>query len=82
MYRKLNYMDRPAAFTVCGKGKFPIDMLRHDVATPASEVDSNTIQQSGLRDVRLSVAKMRYVTPDRWRSFGWSVKDELTVIDD
>ena len=32
---KRNYYNSPATFTVAGRGAFPIDMLRHDVATPA-----------------------------------------------
>ena len=79
-----NYFDSPATFTVCGRGRFPIDMLRHDVATPADAESVEAIEHSlhlMTRNVRLNVSKFRYITPDRWWSFGWIVRDELTVVD-
>lgn len=67
----------PATFVVSGKGKFPIDMLRHDVATPADEIASANIEVgTGQRTVRLHTRQSSFITPDRWRSFGWSVVDE------
>ena len=69
--------DKPFAFTVTGKGRFPIDMLRHDMAHPADAVASEAITGTGVRDVELVAMKRRYITPARWASFGWSISSEV-----
>lgn len=76
-------------FTVAGYGKFPIDMLRYSLATPASETDSNAIEHNlevrtsrlapGLQTITLRSVKDPTAGPapsaPRWKSFGWTVTD-------
>lgn len=73
--------DAQQQFTVRGRGEFPIDMLRYDRATPATEQDSGVIIRSfrnlrigdsGPHEVRVSAPRMTYA---RWQSFGWTVDD-------
>jgi hypothetical protein len=76
----MNIYDKPKTFTVTGKGRFPIDMLRHDVCTPADNAAVEAIENldnTGVRDVTLTAAKMRYITPARWLSFGWRVSSDI-----
>lgn len=69
----------PQTFTVRGRGPFPIDMLRHDRATPATEQDSGAITRTFSRDQGIAVHEVRVlalkVTPARWQSFGYTVDD-------
>jgi hypothetical protein len=78
----MNVFDKPALFVVEGKGTFPIDMLRHDVANPADaeavEGIQNVDRVKGSRQIRLRTARYRYITSDRWNSFGWTVLEEKT----
>jgi hypothetical protein len=78
----MNVFNRPALFVVEGKGTFPIDMLRHDVATPADAEAVESIQNidnvKGIRQIKLRTGRYRYITPDRWASFGWSYVEEKT----
>ena len=62
---------------VAGRGRFPIDMLRHDCCFPASEVDAALVDSGypGKREVRLfhrDDVRWRPTT-GRWESFGWKV---------
>jgi hypothetical protein len=65
-------------FSVIGRGRFPIDMLRYDNCVPASENDAISIETGkDMRTVRLR----RFVTDNtngpavgRWQSFGWDIK--------
>lgn len=65
------------AFTVEGRGQFPLDMLRYDACYPA---DSDTVSQIDAEDepgkrrrVRLLTSRDTPPTSDRWSSFGWRV---------
>lgn len=61
---------------VVGSGRFPIDMLRYDRCFPYREEDTNTIQNS--REERPVVIERRapnpMFTPERWESFGWTLR--------
>ena len=78
----MNVFNKPALFVVEGRGTFPIDMLRHDVANPADAESVERIQNlesdKKPRQIRLRTARYRYITPDRWSSFGWRVLTEKT----
>lgn len=62
-------------YVVEGRGEFPLDMLRYDQSTFASELDSLTAGRWGEpRAVRLRrYTGDRLWTPGqkRWESFGW-----------
>lgn len=68
-------------FTVKGRGAFPIDMLRYDRCTPASETDSFVIRRSyesggrefSVRIQRDGVGRSWKPCVERWRSFNWEV---------
>lgn len=61
-------------YTVSGRGVFPRDMLRYDDAR-----DPPTgLMDDGKREVRIHDAGG--CTPERWRSFGWSVHDDIEEI--
>lgn len=73
-------------FTVTGAGLFPIDMLRFDMAWPASGEDAAKIlgfdfgypenQPRGeRRSIRMGCAQYDGPTIGRWSSFGWTVGD-------
>jgi hypothetical protein len=57
------------SFTVTGRGAFPFDMLRHDMAWPASGDADFTGTE------RRSIALRSYHEPtiNRWKTFMWSV---------
>jgi hypothetical protein len=69
---------------VTGKRPFPIDMLRYDNATPATEVDAHAIERTwegSLDEVRVTLR--RFARDDdkhssyhyaRWGSYGWRVE--------
>jgi hypothetical protein len=60
-----------------GDSSFPIDMLRYDRATPATERDSKEIERSFRRGERTPfklILMAQKVTYDRWFSFGWEAK--------
>ena len=59
-------------YTVSGRGTFPVDMLRYDSASVLSPVETEGRAQ---REVRIVHANR--CTPERWRSFGWSVHDDI-----
>jgi hypothetical protein len=66
---------------------FPIDMLRYDRCMPITSEDveeiTNNLRYAGCEDDRLFSIKLRTYTSsgvkhptfDRWRSFGWSVRE-------
>lgn len=65
------------AFTVQGKGSFPLDMLRYDQCWPergddVSEIEERRSYGDGLRNVRL-IGVCSTPTVGRWSSFGWQV---------
>jgi hypothetical protein len=73
-------------YTVEGVGDFPLDMLRHDAAYPADRESVATIM-AGLawaasrkrsRDkLRVRLVSDRAPTPERWRTYGWTVTGPL-----
>jgi hypothetical protein len=76
--------NSPRTFTVTGKGRFPIDMLRHDICVPADAEAVEAIENLdnvGVRDIRLTTTKMRYITANRWLSFGWGVSSDIYLGD-
>lgn len=64
---------------VRGGGLFPIDMLRYDRAFPASEIDSNKINDTirgdtrGPVEIEVRVTANCSPTSRRWQSFNWTV---------
>jgi hypothetical protein len=64
-------------FTVTGRDAFPMDMLRHDMAWPASTVDAARMlnDTTWRRSLRMGCALRGGPTIGRWSSFGWSVGD-------
>jgi len=64
-----------ARIKVTGRGQFPMDMLRHDAAWPATTTDAFQILAKGQRSIGLVVQNRRFFTPDRWESFGWTAED-------
>jgi hypothetical protein len=71
-------------YAVEGGGDFPLDMLRHDRAYPADQ-ESVAAIMAGLRwaasrkrSRELLLVRLvsdRAPTSERWRSFGWIVRD-------
>jgi hypothetical protein len=67
--------------TVVGDRPFPIDMLRYDLAFPATETASSSIASTFGREGRRVVRSIRIKSPKRelttgrWESFGWEVRD-------
>ena len=63
--------------TVAGRGEFPIDMLRFDLAYPRTEEDSAVIIKMFRRVVegshQVQLVSSKQPTPDRWKAFGWTV---------
>ncbi len=77
-------------YTVTGKGSFPLDMLRYDVASPADAKSAALIKASSRRAraffgypeiYRYSVRLVSASEPalGRWESFGWEVSDVSSV---
>lgn len=63
--------DDEITFTVEGRGVFPFDMLRKDMAWPTTIEDATKLGETGRRCVTLTAHAARYVTVRRWESFGW-----------
>lgn len=71
---------RLTEFKVQGSGRFPIDMLRHDSAVPATSADvDHILHEDGARVVCLRrfypVGGIAEPVAMRWRSFGWQVTE-------
>ena len=69
----------PRTYSVSGRGRFPLDMLRYDCSWPARSEDAHTIRQavaahSGHATVQLR--SHRAPTASRWDSFGWEVAED------
>ena len=82
--------ERPKAvyeYFVTGRGEFPLDMLRHDAAWPASGDQVSKINayyfenDIGRRRASRSIKLRSYHAPtiERWSSFGWSVGFEAAM---
>jgi hypothetical protein len=67
-------------FTVEGSGRFPVDMLRYDRATPSTYADFVAVTRewvpTRLREkYRVRLQAESGPTEARWESFGWRVLD-------
>lgn len=63
-------------FSVKGKGRFPMDMLRYDRCCPDSETDAINMRGREQRTIvvcRFSPQAQRAPSIARWQSFGWIV---------
>lgn len=73
-------------YTVVGRWPFPLDMLRHDIAEPATPEDNTLIkrfcqdcspepERMGKISVNLVMRDCGRFKPNtaRWESFGWSI---------
>lgn len=75
---------RRIEFQVEGRGEFPFDMLRYNACWPKDPEDAAKIQPNyvELRTVTLCKFTDRdppdygVLTPERWRSFLWSIVPE------
>ncbi len=71
--------------TVSGRGRYPLDMMRYDCATPASEEDSDKIGNLESRSAPVKIRLKRFssnggkATAGRWESFGWTVVEDSGV---
>jgi hypothetical protein len=73
-------MPRITSFIVEGKGHFPVDMLRYDMAWPRDGQSASNLmtpedrkERYTLRQVHLSTARKSDPTIGRWSSFGWTI---------
>jgi hypothetical protein len=66
-----------------GSGRFPVDMLRYDACFPAEERESFQIEtpcglEGYTRPRAIILARYKEQpgswTPERWMSFGWSIR--------
>jgi hypothetical protein len=62
-------------YTVSGRGHFPADMLRYDDA----EILGKPVPTERLTEVTEFRISGLGCTPERWRSFGWSVVPTTVV---
>lgn len=72
---KIASPDRPKelyTYRIAGSGQFPLDMLRYDMAFPASETDTALAFDTRHRHIRITSHKAPTVA--RWLSFGWTVE--------
>lgn len=60
-------------YVVSGRGRFPMDMLRYDSAM----IVNGEPPTEYLREVCQFQIRGRGCTPERWRSFGWSVHNDI-----
>jgi hypothetical protein len=79
MPRKIKATHHRVEVTVCGEGRFPLDMLRYDQCAPRTSSDASAIVEPNFRLVSLNaynnaaVNSGQVVTVARWESFGWYV---------
>lgn len=71
-------------FTVEGDGEFPIDMMRYDRCTPATQEDVGKMSMVGVKRCVVMVAfvesKLTTIpTIRRWESFGWKVYPNIQI---
>ena len=70
---------------ITGRGYFPIDMLRRDSCSPASEVDSGVISETFKKHTNWTVfvkCRTESKTPwtvGRWESFGCKIEEVTTA---
>jgi len=63
-------------YTVSGRGFFPEDMLRYDGAT----LVNGEVFTERLPNLTTVAVKGERCTPERWRSFGWTVHDDVIEV--
>jgi hypothetical protein len=68
--------DCSLSYTVSGRGIFPADMLRYDDA----EIVGAAVPTERLREATDFAISGGGCTPERWRSFGWSVLDTVMEV--
>ena len=61
------------AFSVIGKGFFPLDMLRYDACFPDSPDSVFHLTLNHKEPKQIDLIGNRRPTKDRWASFGWNV---------
>ena len=73
--------DRRILFEVTGQGYFPDDMIRYDQCRPVDPDQVLTDAETGYpvrcdepTTIQMISDKAGKITPDRWLSFGWSVR--------
>lgn len=72
-------------FTVMGKGRFPLDMLRYDQCFPCDGISVHNIEADtvAVRPVKLVSIASTGITSLRWASFNWYVaEDSIKVYND
>lgn len=82
---------RPSGSLRTHLGSFPTDMLRYDFAAPVNFKIEPTVTGDqavvlpgfegfeGLWIASMSTRRMPSWTPDRWRSFGWTIQPTKTL---
>lgn len=82
-------MARVYRFTVEGRMRFPVDMLRYDACYPANNESVTAITDS-LDSLRRRenitatykvdlVSQVHGCEPARWASFGWTVTEQRRI---
>jgi hypothetical protein len=83
---KLSVANKYRTFAVVsGKNVFPVDMLRYDQCFPYGSNDvyglfESTAEETGIFSLILaqdSASPKGNWTPDRWRSFGWTLHESF-----
>ena len=73
-------------FSVRGRGRFPVDMLRYDCCYPVTGIGADRLLDTDMKTERTIVLRRVTRTSNweptegRWSSFGWYViRDSHTV---
>lgn len=82
-------MKYQVVFTVAGRGRFPVDMLRYDECFPVNGDSAAAIgvtreeegRSAPVRKVRLLTRRASGYTAARWASFGWTVLENPEAVD-
>jgi len=80
-------MTKSYTYRVIGRGDFPVDMLRYDMAYPADSESASALifdhlkGEAAYHDFRqtmriVTLKSLRAPTEARWRSFRWAVVSE------
>ena len=60
-------------FTVSGVGKFPVAMLSKQKCFPASDEDTKSCFEYGVRSRNITMKSNKLPNPSQWSMYGWSV---------
>jgi hypothetical protein len=64
-------------YVVEGFGRFPLDMLRYDMAWPDAPEDTGKIESPSIERTRVTLSRTAHFHPKpdegRWHSFGWKI---------